>query len=746
MLTLRRCVPTVAIAAVLATACSGGGGRRAAPTTAPTNATTTTSTTSVPTQPLPVSWARLADPTLAVGGGPTATVSAVMAPALGSTTWAIAGTRLTARGTSSPTVWTSADGRAWRATAIAVRGGAGSASAMTTWRTATFVVGSVGVGEAQRAAVWTSASPAGPYTAVPVTPLVARSAAAMTVVTGGALGVFAIGADDGRPAVWSSTNGQAWTESDSFAKVMTQSVDARVTSLLATNNAVYAAGSAADGADTVAALWSTTDGLNWHRIRSADVAFGGPGRRVINALAPLGTGLVAVGSIGVGPASSPASWISPDGASWSQPSEDFAMGTRAQQTGNAAAALDLAAVPAPSGNLLFAVGGGSGAGRLWRSADGVRWAEVAQPADAVASVEWHPALVGSNGVTTVVADSDPGRPYVLAGAPGGWSEPSADPAVFGPVQTSAVPTALTERGATLTMTVSVDSPPQRIGDSAKATVVLVSTGGSRWRRAGPSGAGPVLPAGATTAVHWAGRWVAIGISTAHLAKTAGPDTMGLAAAWTSTDGVQWRAAGPLDRRPGVEPQQVGGLCARGNRVVAVGSSGGAEARAWVSSDGARWAAGAVDPPAIAGGAQAFAGCTTTASGFVAFGFTTAPGGDLEPALWSSPTGNRWTRLAGAGLGAADPPIGALARSGLTWVAIAGTDQLVLSPDGGNTWQLLPTGVSPWTGSGLLQLAVAAFDGRSVVVAGALGGRVAVWIGTVAATAATATTATSAPPA
>ncbi len=501
----------------------------------------------------------------------------------------------------------------------------------------------------------------------------------------------------------------------------------------------------ANGTETDAALWSSGDGINWRRVSEAQTVFGGPGWRLITGLASLGTGLVAVGGVRTGPDWSPASWISPDGVSWSQPSEDFPLDARPQGSGGGAIVRGVSSVATLPGTTaeLMAVGGGSSAQRLWQSDNGLSWSEVRLPAGAATSADWRATMVATTGPTTVVADSRPGQPYVLTYGPTGWGEPSSDPRVFGPVQTVAQPVELAATTSGLTMRVNLETPPQSLGGGTVERTVFVATNGATWRTetaADPALGPPSLPPGGSAAIRFGDEWVAVGEAGPSPATSAGSaNPSGLAESWTSADGNHWVSHGPLDAAAGIIPERPQGLCVRGGAdpaVVAVGSTYQTSV-VWLSTDGAHWVRAAIDGPPLPGGTQEMSGCIATASGLVAYGDTTSPSGARIPAIWRSATGAQWTRQNSAGfVTGAVTLLTKVAHSGSTWLALAsaatpaepGISQLWLSQDGGLTWLLMDTSDSPWQSTGTARLQLAGFEDGLPVVAGTLAGQLSVWIG------------------
>jgi hypothetical protein len=781
----------------LGLASCGSSHRRAVPTTAPATSTSTSSTTQPDTGPY--DWARATSPALALGGGVSSNLASIVTPAGGSP-WIVAGTRTAPDESTTATVWRSPDGSSWSSTALTGPHVDSQAEAATTWRAGTVIVGSVGQGSARQATVWIAPSPDAPFTEsaaaeVPV------GESVMTAVGGGALGLFAAGTANGHVALWYSSTGAHWTALNAADRVIAGADDAHIDTLLATDNGVFAAGWDLSGASMVAALWTSGDGINWHPVLSAAPAFGGPGDRLITALAPLGlTGMVAVGGSRTGSRWSPASWISPNGASWSEPSTAFALGARAQPDASEAIAAALSAIPTVSTNpsqartvTLVAVGGGPTAQRMWKSIDGLHWTEQALPPAAALSDDWQASLLGVAGSTTVVADGDDGQPHLLVQRAGVWQEPSANPAVFGPVQSVAQAAGLISSTAGLTLAVDMDQPSQALGHHTSSIEFLTSADATTWVAlpASPAFAGGTVEGLATRG----SGLVAVGSERQAEGERA--------VAWTSPDGRAWRAAAALDPRPVAGADLASGVCTNGSRLIAVGSVESARgvdlARAWVSNDGVHWVVAPVGPAVRAGTSATMSGCTagsltsssttpsggspsspttsttapggssgatgptgptTTSSslprasnpvgatGFDAFGTADAPLASVGPAFWVSPRGTQWTRQTASPFGTGFPfPAVDVARSGPVWLATSGgstpavgwTGPQSLLPvaqsglwrttDGGSAWQRLDTNGAPWQGDQPAQIARVALLGGIPVVAGQEDGRLAVWVGT-----------------
>jgi hypothetical protein len=238
---------------------------------------------------------------------------------------------------------------------------------------------------------------------------------------------------------------------------------------------------------------------------------------------------------------------------------------------------------------------------------------------------------------------------------------------------------------------------------------------------------------------------------------AGAANGGPAMGWTSSNGTTWTSTGTLEQTPASAAETTSGACptATGGAVV-VGSvlagTGGARGAAWPVGR----AASAAQPGDVVGVGQTnvlpappvdsderLLGCAAAGGQLVAWGASAASNGTPEAALWTSPTGEVWTRQSPSALGSAagTAAITDLATDGDTWLAVTGAstspwteDTLATlgvwqSPDAGKTWQQVTTAGSPWMSSyGVSADQVAYLDGRAVIV-GQVDSRLAVWVGT-----------------
>jgi hypothetical protein len=608
----------VGVVGLLAAAgCGSAQARTAHPAAVRTGPSTTGTTGSTPAT---YAWTRSAAAALDLGGGATSTLSAVLAPQAADEDWLIAGTRQDDAGATTATVWSSPDGIRWTSTALA--GIDGRALAAAAWGTRTVIVGSVGRGTGERAAVWLSLGPGQPFALVaadaametstsPATASPLSGSATMDVVGAGTQGVFAAGSVAGRQVVWYSTDGTDWVRLAAAGRLIDSAPGAQVTALLVTPGAVLAAGTVHDGTHLDGALWTSPDAINWARFASADNPFAGAGDHLIDGLAMTPSGsLLAVGAVRSGPSWVPASWISPNGAAWSQPSEALPTATRPQP--DRGGTVVRAVATATTATTAVAVGGSSTAARVWTSTDGQNWSETPLPPAAAGDSDWSADLVATTGSTTVVADGAPGQPRVLVRRGNAWQEVSSATPVFGPVAPVATPAALVTDGDRLLLAVNVHRPGPAIGEATSSVEVLSSTDGTHWQRLSESGAMAGGWVDGMTVV--SGSLVAVGSSTTASGGSA-------ATVWTSTAGRQWTVAATFattaDTPAG--PERATAVSSSGSTVVAVGtapargSDGGVDAPpaalAW-SSAGSLWTpAGPLDAAPSVGAESPVAACS-----------------------------------------------------------------------------------------------------------------------------------------
>jgi hypothetical protein len=587
----------------------------------------------------------------------------------------------------------------------------------------------------------------------------------MDTVAAGALGLFATGSIDGQGSVWYSTDGQHWQSLHGADNAIDQFKGAVVNDILSTPNGVFAGGSFDSGDRLAAGLWYSSDGIHWSAVHNASGTSFGSGDNVITSLVdvtetgnsepgtPGPTGILAVGGVRTGPTWQPASWISPNGLSWSQTSESFPLD--AEPSGSPGA---LAFAATGADGRLLATGGSPGRQRVWQSGNGLAWTEVALPAAAAGAQGWHLGLIASSGHTTVVADNLPGQPYVLVHQDGSWLQPSAKD-VFGRPLATAVPS-LVDDGGTLTMSVQISDPGQSLGHGTTSVAVLTSTNGKSWRTVstrafdgstvnqlaevprgllavgsvplrGPGGRGwtgafaSLSPNGGAT---WPDRLInpvtlggpsrtevqatttSTSTSTSKEATTSGTASRAVAAA--GSDGTSADLPGPV---MAVAAGRVG------DAQYVVGEAG-PEAVGWFSADGSAWQpAQPLDTTPQLGTEQLSASCGAGNSAVVVGSIATTRRGS-QPSAWVSTDGSSWTSatftpspVAGSFTsveGCLWTGNGFIAYGGSTGSGQAEQPALWSSGDGA-TWQQLAATFTGTTGKSATGIETAPLDGIAI---------------------------------
>ena len=143
----------------------------------------------------------------------------------------------------------------------------------------------------------------------------------MENVTAGGPGLVAVGEDesDRGAAVWTSTDGVAWTQVPYDEAVFGSS---RMESVAAAGPGLVAVGSDSSGGDPDGAVWTSADGLSWIRVPPDEAVFGGPGWEEMYGVAAAGLGVIAVGHEGSGDDWNAVVWTSADGLTWTRARSD----------------------------------------------------------------------------------------------------------------------------------------------------------------------------------------------------------------------------------------------------------------------------------------------------------------------------------------------------------------------------------------------------------------------------------------
>ena len=350
--------------------------------------------------------------------------------------------------------------------------------------------------------------------------------------------------------------------------------------------------------------------LTWFRVLDDGAALAGNGSQMMVSVTVGGPGLVAVGSDFSGGDVDAAVWTSPDGITWSRvPHNEAVFGGEGDQ--------EMVSVNV-GGPGLVAVGWEGSLfdqdAAVWISPDGIAWSRVPHNEELFggwSDQEMVSVTAAGSGLVAVGPDLSDFEAGVWISPDGvTWSRPPADTTAFG-------------------------------GEHIQS-MMSVTAGG------------PGL-----VAVGWEATWGDID-----------------ATAWTSVDGISWSRVPTLGAAfTGEGVQSMSSVTAGGPGLVAVGldsSRSGEDAAVWTSTDGIIWSR-VPDVAAFLGGPgnQGMVSVAARDDGLVAVGHD-GRGGDFDAAVWASPDGITWARVAHdeATLGGeGDQVMSSVAVAGLGMVAV-----------------------------------------------------------------------------
>jgi hypothetical protein len=582
-------------------------------------------------------------------------------------------------------------------------------------------------------------------------------------IAGGSGAWAAIGSD----AVWTSTDGRAWTLAS--ATGLPERAGDYVTVLKRTGGGFIAAGASMPNGDRSSpVIFLSADGRRWTRLGAGqlDLAAGRGRVQDIRLAAAAGNLILVAGDVtsGAGRASTGSAWLSDDGGRrWREVTVPAGHGARGEfsdltaiangfllvrpatvgghpaadvyRSGNGTDWTFAATLTTPDGFSPGLMNGGSagavlagGSGRTltaFTTADGVRWRQVPAfgqaPAETVSGV----AMTGTG---AVIAGGAAGRQQLIT--IGGVAGGTAGRAGVARVGLSAIPGAVEPQ-------VTVDAVAAQGGQGGQQVAVgsangspaawTSADGGRTWRRADGQALGVLARPGIqqlTSVAHGQAGWLAVGGT----AGATGP-LPGHPVVLTSADGRTWSAADgePVFAGGGLAAVQAaagrdGYVIVGSQQVTGPGGQDRTFAAAWWSAGLTGWhraanaTTGALD--GLDGDREMLA-VTATADGFVAVGSH----GQL-PAAWITPDGRTWS-LADLPLpaGATAAALQRVAAAGRTVVA-TGVAQTAAGPvpfaarsaDGGRTWTESALPVP----AGTAQVSAVAAAGGGFTVTGTFG--------------------------
>jgi hypothetical protein len=281
-------------------------------------------------------------------------------------------------------------------------------------------------------------------------------------------------------AVWTSSNGIDWTRVPDDDAVFGGSGSQAMFGVAASESGLVAVGYDASGGDADAAVWTSSDGTSWTRVAHDESVFGGADDQDMLSITAGGPGFVAVGDDYASGESDGAVWTSPDGVTWKR------------VTGAALGGVDTQIIEsvAAAGSDLVAVGyeysGSDWDGVVWMSSDGASWTRAADPGSALAGSNNEALLgvtAGGSGLIAVGyddANSDWDTRVWTSVDGSDWTLLPADPAVFGGPGDQQI--AKVVEGGPGFVAVGREST----GNGSDA-IVWVSTDGIEWARADDPG-------------------------------------------------------------------------------------------------------------------------------------------------------------------------------------------------------------------------------------------------------------------
>ena len=213
------------------------------------------------------------------------------------------------------------------------------------------------------------------------------------LIAGGSVGPEVTGQAGLRARFWRSPDGARWTPvPDEAARFDGAEVEA-ILAVPGGRGFVAVGGRGAAGFAISSLAWTSTDGTSWQRVDSPALETGR-----VHAVAPLGSGFVAVGSDA--DEREAVSWTSADGVTWTKaPTEASRL-----HSGEKIRMTDVVATPEGLVGVGNYVGLQYGTGTSWLSSDGLRWTMAPdQPTfgqgEPEAIIAWrdHLVIVGSRG-------------------------------------------------------------------------------------------------------------------------------------------------------------------------------------------------------------------------------------------------------------------------------------------------------------------------------------------------------------
>jgi hypothetical protein len=513
-----------------------------------------------------------------------------------------------------------------------------------------------------------------------------------TLLAGGPGGWVAVGSQ----AIWTSQNGLSWALAATHG-ISPQLPGDSVWVITRTASGFLAAGTAPAGRGaTQAVIWTSADGVTWHRMTASQLGLSAAGETVRNISYATwrGNDTVISGTVAAGAMAYDAAWLSTDGGSaWTRVAVPIDHGAGAQISGLAFDGSGLIAVrPGRSAS-------GTEDGIAYFSPNGQTWqyAATIDPAGG-----WTPSVVkGTDDGFVVTGQSAGGQivAYTSTGTATAW-----------------LPTTSLGSAAAVSVTGATVLPGDAIiavGGAAASRIsqqplFLEANAAGSLRTVSLAGiAGGIVPEVTVNSTAVAdGQQIAVGSAD------------GYPAVWRKASGGSWTLVSSLSlaqSRSGAGLTALTSVTHGAAGWLAVGAPGPV---IWTSANGATWqtAAGGITQGLAGVGAVAAA---SGPAGYAIVGKLVAPGGACVADVWWSPNLTRWTRAHDANDATGSSQVLAVAASMGGFVSVGSHESkpAVWTTADGRTWETIvlptPDGASAAT---LEQVAVA---GNRVVALGQL---------------------------
>jgi len=498
----------------------------------------------------------------------------------------------------------------------------------------------------------------------------------------------------GQQALWTSQDGQTWTLAAAHG-ITPQLPGDSIWVMTRTAQGYLAAGSGpAGGGASQAVIWTSPDGVTWHRLTAAQLGLAAAGERVLNISYAtwLGDDTLISGEVAANGATYSGTWLSTNGGSaWTRVSIPADHGAGPSITGVAFDSAGLIAVrPGRSAN-------GASDGVAYFSPNGRTW-QYAGTIDATGG--WTPGVVkgsvygfvvtGTSAANRLVAYTSTGDG--VSWLPTGPLGDAADESVVG----ATVAPAGTIVAVGYTAASKIGQQAMLVEANTAGTVRPISLAGI------PGGVVPELTVSGLAVAD--GQQVAVGSAD------------GYPAVWRKESGNSWALTTTLTSVPaGTGLRDLTGVTHGSAGWLAVGAPGPYIA---TSADGTTWQfiTGSGSITADLAGVAAVATAAGPA-GYIIVGKLVAPGGNCVADVWWSPNLTFWVRAHDVNDATGSSQVLAVAASPNGFVSAGSHDgrPAVWTTTDGQSWKTIvltmPAGA---TGAALQQIAI---SGERVVALG-----------------------------